>query len=173
MTGGEDRFGSDYLGLLVEAQHDANEKQRILADEVVDDCKTFYMPGQETTTTLLSWTVLLLAVHTDWQEEERKEVIQLFGKQSPHPDGIAKLKTVRKSRTQSIAFASGRNIFSIKFEILICYLLFHFHADDSMTLRLNPPPTNNNIGAFIPFGLGPRTCVGLNFGTLRQRLLCQ
>ncbi|BBH08860.1 Cytochrome P450 superfamily protein [Prunus dulcis] len=102
MARGEGRFGSDYLGLLVEAQHDDNDNQRISADKVVDDCKTFYMSGQETTTTLLSWTVFLLAVHTDWQEEARKEVIQLFGKETPHSDGIAKLKIMSMIINESL-----------------------------------------------------------------------
>ncbi|PQQ01733.1 cytochrome P450 CYP749A22 [Prunus yedoensis var. nudiflora] len=30
--------------------------------------------------------------------------------------------------------------------------------------------TNNHVGAFIPFGLGPRTCVGLNFGTTEAKI---
>ena len=33
--------------------------------------------------------------------------------------------------------------------------------------------TNNNIGAFVPFGLGPRSCVGLNLQSMKQRLFCQ
>ena len=65
-------------------------------DDVVDECKTFYFGGQETTNTLLVWTVFLLATNMDWQEEARKEVINLFGKQVPKPDGLVKLKTVRK-----------------------------------------------------------------------------
>lgn len=68
-SGGEDGFGSDFLGLLVKARHDANDKQRISVDYLVDECKTFYFAGQETTNTLLAWTVFLLAFHTDWQFE--------------------------------------------------------------------------------------------------------
>ena len=99
MSGDEGSFGSDFLGLLLKARHDANDDQRISVDDLVDECKTFYVAGQETTNTLLAWTVFLLALHTNWQEEARKEVIELFGKQTPNLDGITKLKTVRKSST--------------------------------------------------------------------------
>lgn len=96
MTGVEDtNYGSDFLGVLLNAHHEANENQRVSIDEIVDECKTFYFGGQETTSSSLAWTVFLLALHTDWQEEARKEVIQVFGKQNPNLDGIGKLKTVR------------------------------------------------------------------------------
>ena len=93
----EGDYGSDFLGLLVKAHNDANENQRISVDEVVDECKTLYFAGQETTNSLLAWTILLLSIHTDWQEEARKEVLNLFGKQNPNSEGIAKLKIVRKA----------------------------------------------------------------------------
>ena len=30
--------------------------------------------------------------------------------------------------------------------------------------------TNNNISSFVPFGLGPRTCVGLNFAITEMKI---
>ena len=30
--------------------------------------------------------------------------------------------------------------------------------------------TNNNVAAFIPFGLGPRTCVGLNYAITEAKI---
>ena len=94
-NGEEDSVGGDLLGVLLKAHHDANISQRITIDNLVDECKTFYFAGQETTNALLAWTVFLLAVHTDWQEKARKEVLDLFGKQNPDADGITKLKSVR------------------------------------------------------------------------------
>ncbi|KAL5759326.1 hypothetical protein ACOSP7_017851 [Xanthoceras sorbifolium] len=97
LTKEADGFGTDFLGSLVNAYHDTDEKKRISIEELVDECKTFYIAGQETSSTLLGWTLLLLAIHTDWQEAARKEVIDSFGNKNPHLDGIVKLKTVTNS----------------------------------------------------------------------------
>ncbi|KAK7822135.1 cytochrome p450 cyp749a22 [Quercus suber] len=94
MSGEGSSFGGDFLQLLVEAHHDCNASFRISIEDLVDEYKTFYIAGQETTSTLLAWTMFLLAIHTDWQEKARKEVLNLFGQQNPNPDGITKLKTM-------------------------------------------------------------------------------
>ena len=94
---GSSTGGDDFLELLLKAHHDANVSRRITVQDMVDECKTFYIAGQETTTALLAWTILLLAIHTDWQEKARKEVLNFFGQQNPNPDGITKLKIVRTS----------------------------------------------------------------------------
>ena len=100
MTGEGNSNGGDFLQLLVKAHHDTNASLKISIEDLVDECKTFYFAGQETTSTLLAWTIFLLAIHTDWQEKTRKEALKLFGQQNPNPDGIAKLKPVRMSQTQ-------------------------------------------------------------------------
>lgn len=88
---GEGEYGSDFLGLLVKAQHDRDERERIS----VDECKTFYFAGQETTNNLLAWTMFLLAIHDDWQKKAREEVLSVCGKGNPTPDDLSKLKIVR------------------------------------------------------------------------------
>lgn len=93
-SGEKDSFGSDFFGLLLKAHHDTNDNQRISLDDLIDEFKTFYSAGQETTNTLLAWTIFLLASHTEWQEKARKEVLNLFGRKNPNTDGIAKLKIV-------------------------------------------------------------------------------
>ncbi|PKH94102.1 hypothetical protein CRG98_049761, partial [Punica granatum] len=68
-----DGFGNNFLGLLAQAYLEENRSKRITIDDLVDECKTFYLAGQETTSYMLTWTLFLLAIHTDWQEEVKKE----------------------------------------------------------------------------------------------------
>lgn len=96
MMGELDSYGNDFLGLLVQAYNEEDKNMKISIDDLIDECKNFYVAGQETTASSLTWLVFLLAIHTDWQDKARKEVLQLFGQQNPTADGVAKLKTVSK-----------------------------------------------------------------------------
>jgi cytochrome P450 len=50
--------------------------RRLTTRELVDECKTFFFGGHETTTLALalSWTLLMLAAHPDRQDALREEV---------------------------------------------------------------------------------------------------
>lgn len=94
-----DDYGDDLLGLLMSsAHHEVDKEARITMEDVIDECKTFYFAGQETTTAMLSWTSLLLAINQDWQEKARLEAMELFGGRSLTSDDtavISRLKLVR------------------------------------------------------------------------------
>ncbi|GMJ01822.1 cytochrome P450, family 709, subfamily B, polypeptide 2 [Hibiscus trionum] len=85
VNGEADSFGNDFLGLLVNAYRDSDDENRLSLEELVDECKTFYFAGQETVNSLLAWTILLLAIHGDWQEKARSEVLGVFGDQNCNP----------------------------------------------------------------------------------------
>jgi cytochrome P450 len=70
---------------------------------LMDNCKTF-LAGHETTTTRLTWAMMLFASHTTWQECAREEVIEVCG-HNYHPidpDMFNKLKTVLQIFCQPI-----------------------------------------------------------------------
>lgn len=90
----EESIRTDFLGKLMEANKNTHTSKKIPVEDIVDECKTFYFAGHETTTSLLSWTILLLAINQEWQEKARKEVIELFGHKNPNPNSMARMKIV-------------------------------------------------------------------------------
>lgn len=67
----------------------------ISANDIVEECKTIFFAGKHTTSNLLTWTTILLAMHPQWQELAREEVLSVCGsRDAPTLDDLAKLKTV-------------------------------------------------------------------------------
>ncbi|KAL2546267.1 Cytochrome [Forsythia ovata] len=194
-TGRADSFGTDFLGSLLKVHHDMDKKNRISVVDLIDECKTFYFAGQETTYSLLCWSILHLAIHTDWQERARKEVLQLFGQENPNSEGIARMKTVvmiiyETLRLYSPVVTITRQIYSNvrlgKYELpenidlLIPPLALHRNPEIwGEDAHLFKPERfaeglakvgNNNSMAYLPFGYGPRACVGLNFAANEAKI---
>ena len=72
-----------------------NETQRLRLDEIVDDCKNFYMAGKETSATSLSWTLFLLGLNQKWQSKAREEVLRVLGPNTlPTSETLSELKLV-------------------------------------------------------------------------------
>ncbi|CAL9093851.1 unnamed protein product [Musa acuminata var. zebrina] len=85
----------DLLGLLVQYSNDKDHGNcSITTDDVIEECKLFYFAGQETTSVLLTWTLILLSIYPTWQQRAREEVVSVCGKNSPDFESTSRLKTV-------------------------------------------------------------------------------
>jgi cytochrome P450 len=70
----------DLLSLLLAAGKNEGEKKRVMTSrELVDECKTFFFGGHETTALAVSWTLLMLAAHPEWQHALREDLREVTG----------------------------------------------------------------------------------------------
>ena len=82
----------DLLGLMIQA---SSNNTNVTVDDIVEECKSFFFAGKQTTSNLLTWTTILLAMHPQWQVQARDEVLKMCGSRDlPTKDHVVKLKTV-------------------------------------------------------------------------------
>eukprot|EP00257_Ricinus_communis_P001632 XP_002512042.2 cytochrome P450 CYP749A22 [Ricinus communis] len=194
-TGEVDSCGSDFLGVLLKAYQETDESKKISVDDLIDECKTFYIAGHETTSSALTWCIFLLAIHTDWQEKARQEVLESFGQRIPTSDEITRLKIMNMIVNETLRLYApitnlirevqkgsrlGKLVAPSRIDIIVPPLALHqdpeIWGEDAYLFKPErfaegiAKATKNNIAAFLPFGLGPRNCVGMNFAMAETKI---
>ncbi|XP_027074355.1 cytochrome P450 CYP72A616 [Coffea arabica] len=192
----------DLLGLLLQS-NDENSLQsspqnkngnKMTIKEIIEECKQFYIAGQETTSSLLTWTMIILAMHPEWQEQAREEVLALCGKQHPDAKTISQLKTVTMIlhevlRLYPPAIALYKHTYQetkignlslpAGVDLTLPLLLIHHDpelwgsdAEEFKPERFSEglSKASKNQLAFFPFGWGPKTCIGQNFALMEAKI---
>jgi cytochrome P450 len=173
---------SDLLTMLMEARDDSgapmSDKQ--LRDEVI----TLLTAGHETTTLALAWTCFLIATRPDVVERMTAEAAFLNGRNPAYED-LMKLRYSRMvveesmrlyppvwtlARTAVHEDEIGGYRIAAGSEILIFPYITQRHPkwwQDPDAFRPERFAPENSAArpryAYLPFGAGPRTCIGLNF----------
>jgi cytochrome P450 len=162
---------------------------RQLRDEII----TMILAGHETTANLLSWTFYLLSKHPEVERRVREEALRVLGDREPTLEDVRALEYTRMvieevlrlyppawvfERQSTEADALGRFPIAAGSIVGICPYVLQRHPDHwENPLGFDPErfrPERAEKRArytYLPFGGGPRTCVGNQFAMMEAQLL--
>jgi cytochrome P450 len=92
-TAGVPAPSPDILARLLEVR-DPDTGQPLTRQELIDETKTLFLAGFETTATALTWTLYLLARHPDAAAKARAEVDRVLENRTPAWDDLGRLSYV-------------------------------------------------------------------------------
>ncbi|KAH9302037.1 hypothetical protein KI387_013620 [Taxus chinensis] len=185
-------FADDLLGLLLQ---EVNHDKGLTTQDVVDECKTLLIAGQETTKLSLTWTLMLLALNPHWQDRVRAEVMEITNGAYPDINMLSQMKimtmvlnesmrlyppvsyTVRQAkrdiRVGNLEIPKGM---SVLINILGMHEDLHLWGGPEDVYEFNPERFSNvefsrkNSG-YIPFGFGGRVCPGEKLARMEQKAI--
>jgi len=174
----------DFLGRLIRALHGRFEGEEALA-LAVDNAATFYLAGHETTANAITWTLFLLAEQPELQARAAAEADSALAGGEEDPDLPERLPLLRRILEESMrlyppvprfdrqALAAdrlGEAEISAGDIVSIWPWLLHRHRalwDDPDAFDPDRFGAQAKAGhhrfQYIPFGGGPRLCVGMRF----------
>lgn len=170
----------DLLDLLLQGE-DPETKRRMNTAEMRDNLLTFIVAGHETTALTLAWSLYLCAFDQDVQERARTEARNILGDRAATGADVAKLPFIRHiidealrlyppaalvSRTAQVHDTlGGREILPGDTVMLPIYALHRNKLlwDDPDAFRPDRWDTKPGRYAYLPFGDGPRICIGASF----------
>jgi cytochrome P450 len=176
------RVERDFLTGVIDAlrQRFPNEEARALA---IDNAATFYLAGHETTANAITWTLFLLAAQRELQQELAAEACSALALgDNDVADRVPRLRLflsesmrlyppVPRFDRQAIA---GDRIGEHQVEpgdiVSIWPWMIHRHRKywdepDAFEIERFADKGGRHRFQYLPFGGGPRTCVGAQFAT--------
>jgi cytochrome P450 len=182
----------DMLGMLL-ATRDADDQTALSDREVRDQAMTILLAGHETTANALAWTFYLLARHPDVRQRLEQEVDSVLGARTATTDDLPSLPftlqvlkeamrlyppayIVGRAATRDVTIGGAR----VKRgqPVLVNVAGIHRRAEvfpdpDRFDPDRFAPDREKALAAlsYLPFGAGPRVCIGNHFALMEGHLL--
>lgn len=183
--------GEDVLAALLAARDDDGRPM----DEVQlrDEVLTLVGAGHETTANALAFTLYLLSLHPDWERRVVEEIHAVSGDRSPTIEELARMPILERVIEESMRLLPpvwGFERQAIEDDVVLGHRIEkgHIIGVSAWTLHRTPDHWENPEGfdpdrftaerkkarprfAYVPFGAGPRICVGASFAMLEAKAI--
>lgn len=182
----------DILEAMLDAVDEASG-QPMSFEETLDEVAVLFLAGHETSASALTWALHLLANAPDVQRRVHAEVDQVLGRRAPEAGDLRELGLIRKVFRETLrlfppvgfltreAVADDRmrdKDIAAAASVVISPWLIHRHRELwSHPDAFDPDRFDTAAGresaktAYLPFGIGPRVCIGANFALQEATLL--
>lgn len=180
----------DPLGELIAAQDDSGKK--LTDQELRDEVLTLVLAGHETTANNLTWTLMLLSQHPDVERRVVEEVQRVVGEGPVRFEHLPALEYTERVLSESLRLlppawvlerdaladdvVGGWHVPKGATVAVSAYLLHRhrrywdnpegFDPDRWLPERMGARPR----GSYLPFGDGPRVCIGKSFALIESKV---
>ena len=182
--------GNDLLSLLLRAREDGTG----MGDEQVrDEALTLFLAGHETTAIALTWTWWLVSRNSDAEKRLHAELDAVLGDRAPTVEDVPDLPYTQAVVSESLRLRppvwamgrtavaehrpNGHRIAPGSIVVIAPWLLHHDERwwPEPLTFRperwMGEEPELRPRYAFLPFGGGPRVCIGEPFARLEAAMI--
>lgn len=176
----------DFLDLMIAALEEDFED----IETTVDNLLTFVVAGHETSANAFAWGVYLLALHPDIQAEIRQEVRSVSPEAPVSYEDIQKMPLLRAHIRETLRLYPSAAFFArdagaeltvkgIRFEKgdALFFPVYSLHRNECLWDAPNEYRPKRFLdatlprGQFIPFGDGPRICIGAQYAETELMIL--
>ena len=182
----------DLLDRMLAAE-DPETGRRMTPEELLHNMQFFIVAGHETTALALSWTLYLLAGEPRFQDRAREEARGVLGARAAGAAELDAMPYVRQALEEAMRLYPpvgllARNVLEpdilVGREVLpndIVFLaIYALHRHEMWWDRPNAFDPDNfapdrvrdrHRYLYLPFGAGPRVCVGANFAMMQAQII--
>ena len=191
LAAGQGEFND--IASAVIAARDSETGEPFTREELIDQLGVFFLAGHETTASVLTWAFFILATHRETLERIRREVDEVTGGAEVTFEHTKRMPFCRAVFRETLRLyppitfmprvalkntvIGGRKVKRGALVMIAPWTLHRhkrywnnpdaFDPDRFMGAR----EKDITDGAYIPFGLGPHTCVGAGFAQVEATLI--
>lgn len=162
---------------------DADSGERFSFEEILDQVAMLFLAGHETSASALTWAVYLLALNPQIQDKCFEEIKQIAGDGEFDPTKIKQMNLITNVFKETLRLYPPVGFFAREnskttpmrdktiekgSSVVVAPWLIHRHVEywvnpnDFDPDRFNDPK-NIQKDTYLPFGMGPRICIGASF----------